>query len=104
MQMLSFGHPQHIDVGEHGPSIYKIMRKLGMSRLWEALSGADEVNQVVTRNIFTKVYLSWLGIGEQFELATMTQGVLPSTLVACIGRVCSHLLSVNRSIRRHTKA
>ena len=66
-------HQGFVDVGEHGPLIYKAMTKLGLSRLWEALNTANEVTQHVTRDEFTKVYLSWLGMGDQFEMATVTQ-------------------------------
>jgi hypothetical protein len=75
MQMLDFANQGYIDVGEHGPMIYKVMRKLGLSRLWEPLSSANENTQRVTRDEFTKVFLSWLGIGEQFELSAMNQGM-----------------------------
>lgn len=72
--MLDFDHQGFIDVAEHGPIIYKGMVKLGLSRLWEALSNANEATQHVTRDEFTKVFLSWLGMDNQFELATVNQG------------------------------
>lgn len=53
--------------------IYKVMTKLGLNRLWDALNSANEATQHVTRDEFTKVFLSWLGMGEQFEMATITQ-------------------------------
>lgn len=72
--MLDLGNQGAIDVGEFGPVIYKNMQKLGLARLWEALSSASEATSQVTRDEFTKVFLAWLGIGEQFELSAMNQG------------------------------
>jgi hypothetical protein len=75
VQNLDFMNQGYIDVGEHGPMIYKVMKNLGLSRLWEALKVANEITQHVTRDEFTKVFLSWLSIGEQFELAAVNQGM-----------------------------
>jgi hypothetical protein len=73
--MLDFANQGYIDVGDHGPVIYKVMKTLSLSRLWEALKSADEISQHVTRDDFTKVFLSWLSIGEQFELSAVNQGM-----------------------------
>jgi hypothetical protein len=82
--MLDFTNQGCIDVGEqHGPIIYKVMKHLSLTRLWEALKSANESTQHVTRDEFTKVFLSWLSIDEQFELAAVNQGVPLCSLHQC---------------------
>lgn len=74
MQTLDLDSSGFIDVANSGPVIYKVMVKIGLARLWEALSSSNESTQRVDRDAFTKVFLSWLGITEQFELAAISQG------------------------------
>jgi hypothetical protein len=83
--MLDLTNQGNIDVGEqHGPIIYKVMKNLSLTRLWEALKSANESTQLVTRDEFTKVFLSWLSISEQFELAAVNQGVSLCYLNQCM--------------------
>lgn len=74
LQALDLEGHDHIDLADNGPVIYKVMLKLGLSRLWETLNSVDETAQKVSRDEFTKVFLSWLGITEQYELSATNQG------------------------------
>lgn len=75
-------------MGEHGPVIYKAMVKIGLGRLWEPLSSANEQTLQVTRDEFTKVFLSWLGVDDQFEVQAMSASK-PGTRTSC-----SHFVSL----------
>lgn len=74
LQTLDVESQGFIDVGENGPEIYKVMVKIGLSRLWDPLSSANESTQRVNRDEFSKVYLAWLGVTEQLELAALNEG------------------------------
>jgi hypothetical protein len=70
MQVLDFDSRGYIDISENGPVIYKALSKIGLGKLWDSLNSGSECGTRVNRDEFTKVFLTWVGVDEQFELQT----------------------------------
>jgi hypothetical protein len=82
-QVLDLESTGCVDVGQHGPVIYKAMVKIGLARLWEPLSCANEQTLRVTRDQFTKVFLTWLGVDDQFEVLALNSGAPTAACRGC---------------------
>jgi hypothetical protein len=100
-ESLDTNHSGVVDLEESGPTIYKALQNMHLGHMWETLTAAADNGTEIPCTAFSKVYLTWVGIDEQFEVEALNPGDPLAISVSWPDRGCFPRCRLNKGNRHY---